>query len=67
MVEETKCKRPSECDDIQDAEEVQILPIQVLGDWDFNSDKPYFNVSNTDDIIQNFEQICELFNLAREE
>ena len=63
----TKWQWPSACDDIQDAEEVQILPIQVLGDWDFTSDKPYFLVSNAEDIVQNFEQICELFNLVIDE
>ena len=60
----TKYEWLSARDDIQDAEEVQVLPIQVLGDWYFTSDKPYFLVSNAEDIVQNFDRICELFNLV---
>ena len=30
--------RPSGCDDIQDAEEIQILPVSILGVWHFDSD-----------------------------
>ena len=32
--------RPSGWDDIQDTEEIQILPVNVVGDWDFKEEKP---------------------------
>ena len=51
-------------DDVQSADEVQILPIPVQGDWDFTTDRPHFKLSNADDVVHNYQKICELFNLA---
>ena len=61
--ENTTWQRPIR-DDVQSAEEVQILPIPVQGDWDFTTDRPHFELSNADDIVHNYQKICKLFNLA---
>ena len=29
-------------DDIQETEEIQIIPVNVIGEWDFKTDVPYF-------------------------
>ena len=55
--------RPSGKDDIQDADEIQILPVNVVGDYDFTFDKPLFVLSNEDEISENFRRLTELFKL----
>jgi hypothetical protein len=50
--------RPRAGDDIQDAEEVQILPVTITGDWEFTQEKPTFVVSNTKEVQQTFSRIC---------
>ena len=56
-------QRPTR-DDLLSADKVQILPIPVQGDWDFTTDRPHFELFNTDDIVHNYQKIYELFNLA---
>ena len=49
--------RPSGKDDIQDADEIQILPVNIVGDWDFTFDKSLFVLSNEDEISENFRRL----------
>ena len=35
-------RRPTGNDDIQDTEDIQILPVNILGDWNFIREKPSF-------------------------
>ena len=56
----SKWIRPRGRDEIQDTEEVQILPIDIVGDWVFTGDRPTFLLDNT-------EQIHNTFNLVSEE
>ena len=60
---EKKSQQPTR-DDVHSADEVQILPIPVQGDWDFTIDRPHFKLFNVDDIVHNYQKIYELFNLA---
>ena len=50
--------RPSGCDDVQDTEEIQILPVPILGEWNFDSDKPTFQINNCEIIIKTFDELC---------
>ena len=56
----SKWIRPRGRDDIQDTEEVQVLPIDIVGDWVFTGDRPTFLLDNT-------EQIHNTFNLVSKE
>ena len=54
--------RPSGYDDIQDTEEVQILPVEISADWNFNSVKPEYVLNNLIEIQKTFDLIVsELF------
>ena len=55
--------RPTGRDDIQDTEEIQILPIKVVGEWDFSEDKPVFLLDNVADIQNSFNDVCKLFDI----
>ena len=50
-------QRPSGKDDIEDTDEIQILPIQVLGEWDFTKEMPYFLLTNEHEIKDNFNKL----------
>ena len=54
-------------DDIQSADEVQILPIKIVGNWEFKKERPCFNLHNVDEITYHFSHISKLFNLSVEE
>lgn len=56
-------QRPSGRDDIQHADEIQILPMNVLGTWDLSTDRPSFILSNEDEINDCFMTINGLFKL----
>ena len=56
-------QRRSGNDDIQDADEIQILPVMVHGDWDFTHEKPSYLISNEREITENVNKIVELFHL----
>ena len=53
-----KWRRPSGSDDIQDTDEMQILPVPIVGDWTFDTDKPIFNVYNSEKIMETFDEVC---------
>ena len=55
--------RPSGWDDIQDTEEIQILPVNVVGDWDFKEEKPTYVITNITDIKDSFNYVCQLFDV----
>ena len=55
--------RPSGWDDIQDTEEIQILPVNVVGDWDFKEEKPTFIITNITEIKDSFNYVCQLFDV----
>ena len=56
---DNKWVRPNK-DDIQDAEEIQILPVNI--EWDFTSEKPIFIVDNVMNIKDTFKNICDIFD-----
>lgn len=56
-------RRPYGKDDIQDTEEIQIVPVKVMGEWDFMGDEPVFNVLNDSEIQEGFEKVLNLFDL----
>ena len=55
--------RPSGWDDIQDTKEIQILPVNVVGDWNFKQEKPRFIITNLTEIKDNFNYVCQLFDV----
>ena len=55
--------RPSVCDDIQDTEEVQILPVNVVGHWDSKEEKPTFIITNITKIKESLNYVCQLFDV----
>ena len=55
--------RPRGGDDIQDAEEVQILPTPVSGDWIFTEDRPIFVLNNEEQIHETFDVVCTELSL----
>ena len=56
-------QRPLGRDDIQHADEIQILPVNIFGTWDLSTDRPYFILSNEDEINNCFLTINEVFKL----
>ena len=56
-------RRPYGKDDIQDTEEIQIVPVSVIGEWDLNGDEPVFVVSNDSEIQECFERVCSVFDV----
>ena len=55
--------RPKGKDDVQDADEIQILPINVVGDWNFNDEiRPTFIVTNLTDILDTYTKGCNVFD-----
>ena len=55
--------RPSGKDDIQDTDDIQVLPFNIVGDWNFDGEKPVFIVKNETDIQHFFKEISQLFDL----
>ena len=55
--------RPSGWDDIQNTEEIQMLPVNVVGDWDSKEEKPTFIITNTTEIKVSFNYVCQLFDV----
>ena len=53
--------------DIQETEEIQIIPVNVIGEWDFKTDVPYFILENKEEIKRTFEKICDTFDLSIDE
>ena len=45
-------------DDIQVADLTQVLPIKVIGDWDFGECQTTFVIQNEDEISDIFKQYC---------
>ena len=60
-------QRPKMYDDIQETEEIQIIPVNVIGEWDFKTDVPYFILENKEEIKRTFEKICDTFDLSIDE
>ena len=52
--------RPSGWDDIQDTKEIQILPVNVVGDWNFKEEKPTFIITNIREIKDSFSYVCQV-------
>ena len=55
--------RPSGWDDKQDTEDIQILPVNVMGEWDVKGEKPAFIITNITEIKDSFHYVCQLFDL----
>ena len=52
-------QRPPGSDDIQDTTEKQVVPVPVIGTWDFSKRKPSFIISNSLEIEETFNKICK--------
>ena len=54
-------RRPHGKDDIQDTEEIQIVPDSVCGEWDLAADEPTFVISNDSEIHECFESVFVIY------
>ena len=45
-------------DDIQDVTDVQVLPVNVSGEWDFSMEVPLYIFKNATEIYKIFGEIC---------
>ena len=52
-------ERPNGPDDIQCAMVQQILPIKVLGEWNFSGRKPIYVLENAQEIQTLFREIAK--------
>ena len=55
--------RPSGWDDIQNTEEIQILPVNVAEDWVLKEGKPTFIITDITEIKDSFNYVCQLYDV----
>ena len=52
--------RPSGWDDKQDTKDIRILPVNVVGEWDFREEEAYIYNHQYREIKDSFNYVCSV-------